>query len=123
VRLFELRPDWLGVKVLAGLRSFGDDAALRAIADALEREGVRVVSPTAAGSGSDSAGRAAGAKTPHRRAAADADVVSAWLAPSARSTSARRWVVKRGVVLAVEAVEGTDACIARGGRWPRRGWW
>ena len=27
VRLFDLRPDWLGVKVLAGLRSFGDDAA------------------------------------------------------------------------------------------------
>ena len=45
VRLLNLRPDWLGVKVLAGLRSFGDDAALRAIAEALEREGVRVVSP------------------------------------------------------------------------------
>src|SRR3989441_6896783 len=44
VRLLDLRPDWLGVKVLAGMRSFGDDAALRAIADALEREGLRVVS-------------------------------------------------------------------------------
>jgi len=43
VRLFDLRPDWLGVKVLAGLRGFGDDTALRAIAEALEREGVRIV--------------------------------------------------------------------------------
>ena len=45
VKLFEVRPDWLGLKVLAGLRSFGDDAALRAIATALEQEGVRIVSP------------------------------------------------------------------------------
>src|SRR5206468_11036270 len=44
-RLFDVRPDWLALKVLARLRSFGDDAALRAIAAALEEEGVRIVSP------------------------------------------------------------------------------
>src|SRR5439155_20958478 len=45
VRLFDVRPDLLGLKVLAGLRSFGDDAALRAIAAALDEQGVRIVSP------------------------------------------------------------------------------
>jgi DUF1009 family protein len=30
-------------------------------------------------------------------------------------------VVKRGIVLAVEAIEGTDACIARGGQLSRGG--
>ncbi|MGZ6144069.1 MAG: DUF1009 domain-containing protein, partial [Myxococcales bacterium] len=44
-RLFDVRPDWLGLKALAKMRSFGDDAALRAIAAALEEEGVRIVSP------------------------------------------------------------------------------
>ena len=44
-KLFDLRPDWLGLKVLARLRGAGDDAGLRAIADALEEEGLRIVSP------------------------------------------------------------------------------
>src|SRR5207302_2648526 len=35
-RLFDIRPDLLGLKTLAGMRSFGDDSALRAIAAALE---------------------------------------------------------------------------------------
>jgi len=33
----------------------------------------------------------------------------------ARSTSGRAWVVRHGTVLAVEAFEGTNACIRRGG--------
>src|SRR5260370_1340797 len=44
-KLFDIRPDWLALKALARMRSFGDDAALRAIAAALEEEGVRIVSP------------------------------------------------------------------------------
>jgi len=114
-RLFDVRPDWLGLKVLARLRSFGDDAALRAIAAALEEEGVRIVSPlplvpdllaprgplgkralTAAQRADAATGLAAA------RALGEADV-------------GQTVVVKGGVVLAVEAVEGTDACIARGG--------
>src|SRR5512135_2569601 len=39
-KLFDVRPDWLGLKALSKMRSFGDDAALRAIAAALEEEGV-----------------------------------------------------------------------------------
>jgi DUF1009 family protein len=45
VKLFDVRPDLLGLKVLTGLRSFGDDAALRAIAAAFEEKGLKIVSP------------------------------------------------------------------------------
>jgi DUF1009 family protein len=114
-RLFGVRPDWLGLKVLSRLRSFGDDAALRAIADALEEEGVRIVSPLPlvpdliarrgpigkrALTDEQRADAAAGLRV--ARALGEADV-------------GQTVVVKAGVVLAVEAVEGTDACIARGG--------
>src|SRR5947209_6772787 len=45
LRLLDLRPDWLGLKAMARMGGFGDDAALRAIAAVLEDEGVRIVSP------------------------------------------------------------------------------
>ncbi|HZR09165.1 MAG TPA: UDP-2,3-diacylglucosamine diphosphatase LpxI [Myxococcales bacterium] len=114
-KLFDVRPDWLGLKALARLRTFGDDAALRAIALALEEEGVRIVSPVPlvpellAPSGpigrrklSDDQRADAIAGLAAARALGEADI-------------GQTVVVKRGVVLAVEAVEGTDACIARGG--------
>ena len=43
-KLLDVRPDWLGLKVLTRLRGGGDDTALRAIAAALEEEGIRIVS-------------------------------------------------------------------------------
>jgi DUF1009 family protein len=114
-KLFGVRPDWLGLKVLARLRSFGDDAALRAIAEALEQEGIRIVSPLPLvpdllarrgpiGKRALSAEQRTDAATGLlvARALGEADV-------------GQTVVVKGGVVLAVEAVEGTDACIARGG--------
>jgi UDP-2,3-diacylglucosamine hydrolase len=115
VRLLDLRPDWLGVKVLAGMRSFGDDAALRAIADALEREGLRVVSALPL-----VPGLLAPAGPLGRRRFTDEQRVDAGVGFAvARSLGAldvgQTVVVKRGVVLAVEAIEGTDPCIARGG--------
>jgi UDP-2,3-diacylglucosamine hydrolase len=115
VRLLDLRPDWLGVKVLAGLRSFGDDAALRAIADALEKEGIRVVSPLPL---VPDLLAPAGALT--RRRFSDEQRVDAEVGfAAARALGAvdvgQTVLVRRRVVLAVEAVEGTDACIARGG--------
>jgi DUF1009 family protein len=115
VRLFDVRPDWLGLKVLSRLRTFGDDAALRAIAAALEEEGVRVISPMPllpellAPRGPLGAFRFSEEQA--RDAAAGAAAARALGALDLGQTV----VVKRGVVLAVEAVEGTDACIARGG--------
>lgn len=114
-RLFDVRPDWLGLKALSRMRSFGDDAALRAIAAALEEEGVRIVSPMpfvpdlVASRGPMTKRRL----SYEQRADADAGLSAARALGAA--DIGQTVVVKRGVVLAVEAVEGTDACIARGG--------
>ena len=114
-RLFDLRPDWLGVKVLAGLRSFGDDAALRAIADALEREGVRVVSPLPLVPDLLAPAGPLGQRRLTDEQRSDAEVGFGVARSLGALDVGQTVVVKRGVVLAVEAVEGTDACIARGG--------
>jgi DUF1009 family protein len=114
-KLFDVRPDWLGLKALARLRSFGDDAALRAIAAALEGEGVRIVSPLPLVPELLAArGPLAGRRfTDEQRADALTGLAAARAVGQA--DIGQTVVVKRGVVLAVEAVEGTDACIARGG--------
>ena len=114
-RLLDLRPDWLGVKVLAGLRSFGDDAALRAIANALEREGIRVVSPLPLVPELLAPRGPVGRRRFSDAQRADAQVGFAASRALGAIDVGQTVVVKRGVVLAVEAVEGTDACIARGG--------
>jgi UDP-2,3-diacylglucosamine hydrolase len=115
VRLFELRPDWLGVKVLAGLRSFGDDAALRAVAEALEREGVRVVSPLPLVPELQAPAGPLGSRRFTDEQRSDAGVGFAVARSLGALDVGQTVVVKRGVVLAVEAIEGTDVCIARGG--------
>jgi UDP-2,3-diacylglucosamine hydrolase len=115
VRLFALRPDWLGVKVLAGLRGFGDDAALRAIADALEREGVRVVSPLPLVPDLLAPAGPLGKRRLSEEQRSDAEVGFGVARSLGALDVGQTVLVRRGVVLAVEAVEGTDACIARGG--------
>jgi UDP-2,3-diacylglucosamine hydrolase len=114
-RLLDLRPDWLGVKVLAGLRSFGDDAALRAIADALEREGIRVVSPLPLVPELLARRGPLGRRRLSDEQRADAELGFAAARALGAIDIGQTVVVRRGVVLAVEAVEGTDACIVRGG--------
>jgi UDP-2,3-diacylglucosamine hydrolase len=115
VRLLDLRPDWLGVKVLAGLRSFGDDAALRAIAGALEGEGVRIVSPLPLVPQLLAPAGPLGRRRMSEEQRTDAAVGFAVARALGALDVGQTVVVKRGVVLAVEAIEGTDACIARGG--------
>ena len=114
-RLFDVRPDWLGLKALSRMRSFGDDAALRAIAAVLEEEGVRIVSPLPFVPDLVAARGPLGKRrlTDEQRADAEAGLAAARALGGA--DIGQTVVVKRGVVLAVEAVEGTDACIARGG--------
>src|SRR5262249_47662595 len=109
------RPHWLGLKVLARLRSFGDDAALRAIADALEQEGVRIVSPLPLVPDLLVRHGPLGARRLSDEQRADA--ASGLSAARARGEAdvAQTGVGKGGVVVAVGAVEGTDACMAGGG--------
>ena len=116
LRFFDLRPDWLAVKTIASMRGFGDDAALRAVADALEANGVRVISPLPLVPDLLAPKGPLGGKRLTDEQRSDAALGIGVARALGSQDVGQTVVVKRGVVLAVEAVEGTDACIARGGQ-------
>jgi DUF1009 family protein len=109
------RIDWRGLRMLAGLRAFNDDALLRAIIGEVEREGIKVISAT----------------TLLEKSVPKAGLLTnTGLSPIDVENARQGWDVARAVggldigqsiivrnktVIAVEAVEGTDATIRRAG--------
>jgi hypothetical protein len=121
-RLFSgFRPDLRGAAFLARMRTLHDDKLLRGIADEIESDGIRVISSTeylprlipSPGVLSRRAPKA------HERADVEFGVRVAKAVGSFEI--GQTVVVKNGLVLAVEAVEGTDAAIRRGGELARGG--
>jgi DUF1009 family protein len=121
--LAELKPDWRGAKLLARgvLQAGGDDALLRLITEELEGEGFRVIGAQALVQ-SLLAGEGVWTRTaPDEAALADIrrgiEVTSALGALDIGQSA----VVQQGIVLGVEAAEGTDALLARCGALAREG--
>lgn len=109
-------PDARAQRFLAGLSSWGDDSLLRGVAAELESEGIQVVASTLflstilAPEGPLTAGSPTEAQWQDiRHGFAVAKAIGRW-------DIGQSVVVKSGMVLAVEAIEGTDATIRRGGR-------
>jgi DUF1009 family protein len=108
-------PDERGMRFLSGLRTWSDDAVLRGVAGELEADGIAVVDSTLfLGSILTPEGALTGAEpsAAHwrdiRYGLEVAKGVGRW-------DVGQTVVVKSGVVLAVEAIEGTDATLRRGG--------
>jgi DUF1009 family protein len=110
-----LRPDWRAAKFFArvGRRVLGDDGLLTAVVKELEQEGFRVL-------GADQLLEAAGlAEGPLGRVQPDAAALSdiELGVRVARALGAldigQAVVVQQGLVLGVEAIEGTDALLRR----------
>ena len=121
LRLFDLRLDWMAVKAFSRLRSLGDDAALRAVAGALEQEGLRVVSPLPYVPDLVAQAGPLGSRKLKSEERADVEVGIGVARALGACDVGQTVVVRRGVVVAVEAIEGTDACIARAGSLAREG--
>jgi len=107
-------PDERGLAFLQRLPHLGDDSVLRGIAEELESEGIAVVESTlfVPSLMADEGVMTAKAPTPAqwddiRYGMRVARAVGAW-------DVGQSVVVKGGVVVAVEAVEGTDAAVRRG---------
>ncbi len=111
-----LKLDLRGVTFLAKIRSTKDDVVMRGIASELEKEGIEVVSCLSFFSDHVvSKGIFVGKKL-DKQEKQDVEVgISAIKAMSSEDIG-QLVVVKEGVVVAVEAVEGTDATILRGGQ-------
>ena len=113
--LKEARPDFGALRVLAQLRSLRDDALLRGIARDFEAHGFQVLSPAEIAPRLLAAeGQLAGPKLDPAQAR---DVALGFEIAGllGKADVGQTVVVKGGLVLALEAIEGTDAAIRRGG--------
>jgi DUF1009 family protein len=114
--LRELKPDWLSMKVIAriGMNMLGDDGLLRAIGHAMEQEcGVRVIGAHEILGGVLMRAGALGKMTPD--ADGEQDIARGVAVARALGVAdvGQSVIVQQGLVLGVEAIEGTDALIAR----------
>ncbi|MGE5200616.1 MAG: LpxI family protein [Acidobacteriota bacterium] len=121
--LASLMPDWRAAKFFAriGLRALGDDGLLSAIIKELEIEGFRVVGVDSVLGGLIAPRGSIGRIEPDQQAKLDIarglEVVRALGTLDVGQAA----VVQQGIVLGVEAVDGTDALIARAGELRREG--
>lgn len=110
------KPDARAIQVLLRLPDKKDDAILRAVAGELETEGIRVISPVPFLQGAMAEKGCWTRRKPSERE--EKDLAFGWKMAKriGRLDIGQCVVVKDQMVLAVEAVEGTDETIRRGGR-------
>lgn len=121
--LGDLKPDWRTLRAFSrlGLRALGDDMLLRAVAAELESEGLKVLGAHHIDPGLLAPEGVMGRIAPGEGHVADIETA----ARAARALGAldigQGAVAQQGIVLGLEAVEGTDALIARCGVLRRKG--
>jgi UDP-2,3-diacylglucosamine hydrolase len=110
-----IRPDWRALSMLRSLLDKRDDALLRAVAGEIEREGITVV---AAHQLVPDLAATVGTLTARELSTAEQrDLVIGWQAAAVLGAAdiGQSLVAFEGTVVAVEAVEGTDAMMRRAG--------
>ena len=119
--LFDLRPDMKALMLLATIKERNAESLFGAIADALEKIGVGLLPATTFLEDQlASEGHIAGPKLKDRQVE-DAAFGLRIAKETSRLDIGQTVVVKNGTVLAVEAFEGTNEAIERGGRLGRGG--
>src|SRR4051794_36335039 len=115
-KLFDIRPDWTLGRVLMRLAAKNTDSLISGVADVLRDEGIELIDSTAFLGPLMARGGTLTRRSPSEAEAADfafgyriADAV-------AGLDIGQTIVVKSSAVVAVEAMEGTDAVIARAGQ-------
>lgn len=121
--LTSLALDWRALKMLprlGGGLDAGDDKLLRVIVAELESEGFRVVGADDVSSDLLSPPGQWGRHKPTEQDQKDIDRAIAVLQALGPLDIGQSIVVQQGMVLAVEAIEGTDRMIERAGQWRRQ---
>jgi hypothetical protein len=113
--LSELKPDWRTIQVFArlGSRAFGDDALLRAVAEEFEKDGFKIVGAHEIDPGLVTPQGVLGKKIPTSGQQADIEMGIRAAKELGKLDIGQSIIVQQGIVLGVEAVEGTDALIDR----------
>ncbi|WNG35922.1 LpxI family protein [Archangium minus] len=119
--LTDARPDLGALRIISRLRSFRDDTLLRAVADYFESHGITIVAPTDwLAQALCPEGHLAGPRlhpTQEKDVALGREVATLL----GQADVGQTVVVRNGHVLALEAVEGTDEAIRRGGKYGGEG--
>lgn len=115
-RMFsDVKPDLKAIAMLAGMRTTHDDGLLRAFAAAMEKEGIAIRSATGLLPELLAPPGCWTRKKPTRSEKADIQLGWRLAKEIGRLDIGQCIVVGGGSVLAVEAIDGTDATIRRGG--------
>ena len=111
-----LRPDLRALAIFSRLKHWKDDAILRAVAGELEREGIEILDSTFGLQNILAEEGYLTFKKPSKKE--EEDIQFGWetLATLGQLDIGQCVVVKNQVIVAVEAVEGTDEAITRGGK-------
>jgi len=110
------RPDARAIKVLSRLQGKKDDAILRALAEEIENEGMRVESLIPYLKDTMAPRACLTERKPTEREERDIEFGWAIAKKIGALDVGQSVVVKDRIILAVEAIEGTDETIRRGGR-------
>jgi hypothetical protein len=114
-RMFtDVRPDMKAIALIAGMKHTHDDALLRAFAGTLEKEGIQVAAATFLLPELLATEGCWTRRRPSRSERADIEIGLKLAREIGRLDIGQCVVVGGGTVLAVEAIEGTDATIRRG---------
>jgi DUF1009 family protein len=114
-RMFEIRPDLKGLAIISRLAVFHDDDILRAVTEELAKEGVEIISSIRFLPELIAPEGCLTARRPNK--AEREDVHFGWKIAKelGRLDIGQCVVVRKKTVLALEAIDGTDATILRGG--------
>lgn len=119
-RMFEkVRPDLRGLAVASKLAIFHDDDILRAVASEMEKEGIEIVSATDCMPDLVTPRGCLTSRRPDKTEAEDIRIGWKTAKELGRLDIGQCVVVRRRTVVAVEAIEGTDETIRRGGELAR----
>ncbi|MDH3704008.1 MAG: UDP-2,3-diacylglucosamine diphosphatase LpxI [Alphaproteobacteria bacterium] len=118
-----LRPDWRAFKFVFRVmgKALGDDGLLRCVIDEIESEGLKVVAPDSILTDLKPEKGPLGRHGPDQSAERDIDRGVAVLNALSSADVGQAVVVQDGLVLGIEAIEGTDALLQRCGELRRDG--
>ena len=114
-------PDFKGLALLARVKDYKDDTLLQACVDELAKEGMRTLSQMEALELLLAKPGVYTQRQPDERELKDMNFGLEMACAIGGLDIGQTVVVKDGAVMAVEAIEGTDACILRGGQLARGG--
>ncbi|KZB60686.1 LpxI family protein [Thalassospira sp. MCCC 1A02491] len=118
-----IRPDWRAAKLLmkVGMKALGDDGLLRLVGQELEREGFRLVGAHEILTDLAVSEGVLGTIKPDDQALSDARHGLRVARILGQADVGQGCVVQQGLVLALEAIEGTDEMVRRSANYRRDG--